>query len=160
MSLTLRPSILDDFGLMPALRWYTTRQAERSGFVIDLVEEGTPLRSPPPIETACFRIAQEALTNIARHAQAKHVKMIVRHGDNKVELMIDDDGVGFDPAEARENVQHGRSHGLLGMQERTRLLDGQISIESSPGNGARIRAEFPLTAIPAGVSQPGSDRTI
>ncbi len=147
MSLALRPSILDDFGLMPALRWYTRRQAERTGVVIDLMEAGTPTRAPPPIETACFRIAQEALTNIARHSKAKHVKLTVSHSGTKIELEVKDDGIGFDPVEARENLQHGRSHGLLGMQERARLLGGQIDIDAAPGKGTCIKAEFPLIGL-------------
>jgi PAS domain S-box-containing protein len=149
MSLSLRPSILDDFGLMPALRWYTRRQAERSGYVIDLLEAGSVSRASPPIETACFRIAQEALTNIARHAQAKHVKVTIAHSNSKIELAIEDDGVGFDPVEARENLQHGRGHGLLGMQERARLLGGQIEIDAAPGKGTVIKAEFPLSGLSA-----------
>jgi signal transduction histidine kinase len=146
LSLDLRPSVLDDLGLVAALRWQADRQAQRGGIVVQFVADPPELRAPPDIETACFRVAQEALTNVVRHAQARQIRVEVRHRGADLELLIQDDGVGFDLAAARERASREASFGLLGMEERVQLAGGQIVIESAPGRGTTIRVRFPLTS--------------
>jgi signal transduction histidine kinase len=146
LSLDLRPSVLDDLGLVPALRSYVDRQAQRAGFVVQFVADPPELRAPSDIETACFRVAQEALTNVVRHAQARRVRAEVRHRGAGLELLVQDDGVGFDLAAARKQASPEASLGLLGMEERVQLMGGQIVMESAPGRGTTIRVRFPLTS--------------
>ena len=144
LSLDLRPSLLDDFGLAPALEWYVDRQAERSGFTADFVAEPPEMQLSPALETACFRIAQAALTNVTRHAQAKRVRVELHCTETELRLVVRDDGIGFDVDTVLEHAAQGASFGLLGMRERTQLAGGQIEIESAPMNGTEIRVRFPL----------------
>src|SRR5262249_8826985 len=144
LSLDLRPSMLDDLGLAPALRWYLNRQAERAGFVVRFVAEPSEMRYPSEIETTCFRIAQESVTNIVRHAQAQLVLVKLEQSATELCLLIRDDGVGFDVGAARTRARRGASLGLLGMQERALLIGGQITIESGLGRGTEVCARFPL----------------
>ena len=145
LALDLRPSLLDDLGLVPALRWYANRQATRNGWTLSLSVEGMAVRVPVPIEVACFRITQEALTNIAKYARAKTIDLTLRRQDEKVTLIIQDDGVGFDVPSARRRALGGGSIGLLGMEERVRLADGSLVISSVPGEGTRLELCFLLT---------------
>jgi signal transduction histidine kinase len=146
LSLNLRPSLLDDFGLVAALEWYVDRQAERSGCAIEFVSDLPDTRYAPDIETACFRVAQAALTNVTRHAQASHVRVEVRESSSasgrELLLIVRDDGAGFDVRSALERAVRGDSMGLLGMQERLALVGGQLDIDSAPGYGTDIRARF------------------
>src|SRR5712691_91045 len=144
LSLDLRPALLDDLGLVVALRWYVDRQAQRSGFPAQFVADPLETRPRPDIETACFRVAQEALTNVARHARAQQVRVELRQRDTELHLLIRDDGKGFDVRTAQERAAQGASMGLLGMQERVWLVGGQIAIESAPAGGTEIRVRFPL----------------
>jgi len=96
------------------------------------------------VETACFRLVQEALTNAARHAQAQNVQIRLRAGPHSVEVLVHDDGTGFDVAAARERAAAGASLGLLGMQERVSLAGGQLEIESGEGRGTTVRAHLPI----------------
>jgi len=144
LSLDLRPALLDDLGLIVALRWYVDRQAQRSGFAAQFVADLLETRPRPDIETACFRVAQEALTNVARHARAQQVRVELRQRDTELHLLIRDDGKGFDVRTAQERAAQGASMGLLGMQERVWLVGGQIAIESAPAGGTEIRVRFPL----------------
>ncbi len=118
LSLDLRPALLDDLGLVVALRWYVDRQAQRTGFTAQFVADAPETRPRPDIETACFRVAQEALTNVARHARAQQVRVELRQRDTELHLLIRDDGKGFDVRAAQERAAQGASMGLLGMQER------------------------------------------
>jgi signal transduction histidine kinase len=147
LSLDLRPSLLDDLGLVSALRWYVDSQARRAGFAAQFTADPFLTRLSPAIETACFRIAQEALTNVARHAHAQRVDVELRRRGMEVQLAIRDDGVGFDVQIARDHAG-GMSLGLLGMQERTALVGGQIDITSGPAQGTEICVRFPLPASP------------
>jgi two-component system sensor histidine kinase UhpB len=144
ISLNLRPSILDDLGLEPALRWYTNRQAAlaglQAGFAMDPLEQ----RLDPIIETECFRIAQEALTNVVRHAQARTVTVELHTKEGRLHLSVRDDGVGFDVAPVREQAVRGVSLGLLSMEERAALAGGGLEFKSTPGQGAEVQAWFPL----------------
>jgi PAS domain S-box-containing protein len=144
LSLDLRPSLLDDLGLVPALRWYLDRQAQRAGLSIDFEASIPDERLPADVEVACFRFVQEALTNVARHAQARRVQVRVRRRDRGLALEVADDGIGFDVAGTLEDAVAGGSMGLLGMRERVQLAGGQMEIESRQGSGTLIRARFPL----------------
>jgi len=127
LALNLRPAMLDDFGLAATLEWFLERQARNNrikiSFQSNLPEQ---LRFLQVIETVGFRVAQTAFMNIARHSQAQHVHVILNYLDesHELELIIRDDGVGFDVAVALEMAQRGRSLGLLGLQERVRLVGG------------------------------------
>jgi signal transduction histidine kinase len=148
LSVDLRPSLLDDLGLVVALEWYVERQAQRVGFVGHCVADPPDLRADPTVETVCFRVVQEALTNIARHAQATEVWVEVRRREQALFLLIRDNGVGFDVPAARERVIHGASFGLLGMQERVELAGGYFEIRSTAGGGTEIHVRFPLFPLP------------
>ena len=111
MSLDLRPSLLDDLGLMAAIRWYLERHQRRLGGSATLVGDLADLRLPAPLETACFRVAQEALTNVARHAGARSVCVEVRRSGGGIELIVRDDGAGFDVDAARRRAVAGHEHG-------------------------------------------------
>jgi PAS domain S-box-containing protein len=143
LALDLRPSVLDDFGLAAALRWYADRFA-RSGGVEMRVSIGALPALPPELETACFRVAQEALTNVARHARARHVELEVEVVAAGLEMIVRDDGIGFDVAAAREQAIAGGSMGLLSMQERVLLAGGELDIEAPSRGGTRVRARFAL----------------
>jgi signal transduction histidine kinase len=144
LSLDLRPSILDDLGLVPALRWLVARQARQTGLSVQFVTDPLDERLPPDLEIACFRTVQEALTNIVRHAQAEQVQVELQFQEGEVRLAVRDDGVGFDVQAALESAARGASLGLLGMRERVLLAGGQIDIESRPGYGTEIRACLPV----------------
>ena len=145
LALDLRPSLLDDLGLVPALRWYVNRQAERNGWILSLSVERITGRIPAPIEVSCFRVVQEALTNIAKYAKAKTVDLTLCRQDQDVTLVIQDDGVGFDVMLAKQRALGGQSIGLLGLEERVRLAGGSFAISSVLGEGTRLELCFPLT---------------
>ena len=145
LSLDLRPSLLDDLGLSAALRWYVPQQAQRAGIVADVAADIGEDRLPAPIETACFRVVQEAVTNVLRHAHASRVSVGAHVFADRIELWVEDDGAGFDVAAARQGIHDGRSLGLLSMEERVSLVGGKLSIDSAPGHGARIHITCPLT---------------
>jgi two-component system sensor histidine kinase UhpB len=144
LSLDLRPSVLDDLGLVPALRWYLDRQARRTGLSMELDADPKGERLPPDLEVACFRLVQEAVTNVARHGEASHVRVDLRRRGDELELAVADDGAGFDVAAALEAAAGGASTGLLGMQERVQLAGGRMEIESAEGRGVVVYACFPL----------------
>jgi PAS domain S-box-containing protein len=147
IALDLRPSVLDDLGLSAALRWYVDRFA-RAGRIEAHLSIGKLTRFEPELETACFRVAQEALTNVDRHSQAKHVWIDLHLLAGALELSIRDDGIGFDVAAARERAIHGASVGLLGMQERVSLMDGEYEVVRVTAGGTEVRARFPLAMGP------------
>lgn len=142
----LRPSVLDDMGLEAALQWLADRMAAQYGFQVCLEIDELTCRLPESIETTLFRIAQEALTNVARHAQASQVRIALNCQTDEVAFIIEDDGVGFDPAilEAPDSSRLG--WGLIGMRERTELAGGEFFIDSAPGKGTILR--FILPQIP------------
>lgn len=143
LATALRPSMLDDLGLAPALKWMAEQSAQRAGFAVHFYHERTQTRLAPEIETACFRIVQEALTNITRHAQAQQVEIrLQRDGDN-LALCVQDDGCGFDLAAMQERAIAGGSLGVLGMQERAILLGGALEIQSVPGHGSTLLLRCP-----------------
>ncbi|MEO8285650.1 MAG: ATP-binding protein [Chloroflexota bacterium] len=142
LALALRPAVLDDLGLVSALRWLVNRQSERAGLEGTFTTSALGTRLPSDIETTCFRVSQEALTNIMRHAQAHHVDVDLRLRDLQLELTICDDGLGFDLESARYRGRNGTSLGLIGMRERVELTGGELTIQSAPGQGTTVRASF------------------
>ena len=144
LSLDLRPSILDDLGLEAALRWYVARQTQRAGIIGEFVREPLETKLSSNLETTCFRVVQEALTNVIRHAKAQRVTIELRQWETQLHLVIRDDGIGFDVHAARERATSGGSLGLLGMEERVLLVGGQIKIESMHQHGTEIHASFPV----------------
>lgn len=145
LSLDLRPSMLDDLGLVAAVRWYLRRQAERAGWTIDIaVDESIPSQSQA-VAIACFRVIQEAVTNIIRHSNATSVSVSLQQQEGDLLLLIHDNGIGFDVQKALGKAARGQSMGLLGMQERIRFLNGSIAIESAPGRGTDVRVRIPLS---------------
>jgi signal transduction histidine kinase len=144
LSLELRPAMLDDLGLVAAVRWYVDRQASRAGLQRHFVAEPPDISVPPEVATACFRIAQEAITNILRHAQAKQINVEIRLDDRELRLSVRDDGKGFPVADARRRAAKGGCLGMLGMEERAHLLGGRMEIRSVPGQGTEIAVRFLL----------------
>lgn len=145
LSLKLRPALLDDLGLVPALRWHLDQQGQRSSFTTEFTNSYTEPHPGRDVENTCFRIFQEAVTNISRHAQARHVRVSLERSDNNLVLTIRDDGVGFDVAVARQNAIKGNSMGLLGMEERAQLIGGHIQLASAPDKGTEIHALLPIS---------------
>ena len=145
MALDLRPSLLDDLGLVAALRWYLDRETGRAGLTLEIVVDPLPARLPPQIETACFRIAQEALTNVVRHARARRVRVELRQRGAELHLAIRDDGAGFDVGAVSSRRAPEASLGLQGMRERASIVGGHLDIDSRPGHGTEVRARLPLT---------------
>ncbi len=144
ISLNLRPPLLDDLGLEPALRWYLEKEGVRAGYRFSFRSNLSGRRPSPSIETACFRVAQEALTNVARHAKAREVIIEVLQKGKDLQLSVRDDGCGFNLEAARFTACQGTSLGLLSMEERVRLTDGRFEILTAPGRGTRIEAWFPF----------------
>lgn len=145
LSLELRPSMLDDLGLEPALRWFTDRHCALTGMDCEVRTHSLEGRLDPVIETECFRLVQEAMTNVARHSKARHVTIELRVENGKLHLRVRDDGVGFDVAKVRERAMlGGMSLGLLSMEERASLAGGELEFLSAPGQGTEVHAWFPL----------------
>jgi signal transduction histidine kinase len=139
----LRPSILDDLGLVPALHAQVKAFRERTGIDAVFDSRGPRRRLSPEEEIVIFRIAQEALTNVAKHAGAAHVMVRLTFHDDATHLVVTDDGRGFDPAEALQAAGTRRAWGLLGMQERVTLIGGACEITSKPGKGTTVRVVVP-----------------
>jgi signal transduction histidine kinase len=145
MTQQLRPRVLDDLGLAPALEWHISLFQRQTGITVALDVSLPPLRLPGELETAVFRIVQEALTNVARHAGTTSANVTLTHGDNQLIVEITDRGRGFDV----DAVQARRdSLGLTGLCERVILAGGRSEIFSRIGQGTRIHAEFPLPPLP------------
>lgn len=141
LSMELRPSVLDDLGLEAALQRYVQDYNRRYPVQVDLLVVGlAEERLPSPLETAVYRIVQESLTNIARHAHAANGSVLVERRYGRVRVIIEDDGVGFDPEQVARN---GRL-GVYGMKERAELLGGTLTIETEPGQGSSVFVEVPL----------------
>ncbi len=140
-----RPLILDDLGLIPALRWYSESRLNDIGIETSLEVDAQRDRLPPHIESALFRIVQEATNNVARHADAKHVRISVTSREDTVRIVVSDDGKGFD-SDAVPGVSDGHL-GLAGMRERVDLLGGELAIRSRPGEGTVVSIEIPLTGV-------------
>jgi signal transduction histidine kinase len=139
LAVELRPKALDDFGLQPALERLAHSFSEQTGIAVDVESALSDDRLPTEVETALYRIVQEALTNIVKHAQASRVSVLLTRRPRSVAAVIEDDGRGFDLGATRDG-----GIGLIGMRERMALLDGRLDVESTPGAGTTIVAEIPL----------------
>jgi signal transduction histidine kinase len=145
MALLLRPSMLDDLGLVAALDWQAREVSKRTGVIVDTVDENVSESLPEEYKTCVYRIVQEALNNCSKHAYAKNVRVVVRQEPNYLRLSIEDDGKGFDATRVR-------GLGLVGMNERVSQLGGVLKVESGPARGTRLRVDLPL---PTALRQPG-----
>lgn len=140
MALLLRPSMLDDLGLVPALRWQAREVTKRTGLKVRVVAEGVPDDLPDEHKTCIFRVVQEALNNSARHSHAQTARVQVHGSESAISLIVQDDGAGFDAKQVR-------GLGLLGMEERIAHVGGRLRIESEPQKGTLLTAELPLPAL-------------
>jgi two-component system, NarL family, sensor histidine kinase DevS len=140
LAVELRPSALDDFGLVAALERLTASFTEQSGIVVDFQTSLADERLSDEVETALYRIVQEALTNVVKHAQARHVSILLARSSGAIKAVVEDDGQGFDPAE--ESLD---GFGLIGMRERLALLGGRLEVESGGEGGTTVAAEVPIT---------------
>ncbi len=140
MALLLRPSMLDDFGLIPALNWQAKETAKRTGLRVQVAATELPEDLPEEHKTCIYRIVQEALNNVARHAQASAVQISLQGKAFEISLNVQDDGTGFD-------AQRVRGLGLLGMEERVHHLGGSFSIDSQPGRGTLLKINLPIVNL-------------
>ena len=140
LAVELRPKALDDFGLVPALERLTTTFSEQTAIPVEFEAMLGDTRLPPAVETAFYRIVQEALTNVIKHSRASRVSVLLRRKPDSVAAVIEDDGQGFDVDETRDG-----GLGLIGMRERIELLDGRLGVESSSSGGTSVVAEVPVT---------------
>ncbi len=146
MALLLRPSMLDDLGLVAALEWQAREISKRTGMLVNVVEENVSDILPEEHKTCVYRIVQEALNNCSKHAYARTVRVIVREDPGHLLLTIEDDGKGFDPSRAR-------GLGLVGMNERVTQLGGVLKVDSDAGHGTCLRVDLPFTRASAGLNQ-------
>lgn len=151
IALALRPSMLDDLGLEAALSWLVQSASAHRELCIDLTCHMASQRIAPEMETACFRIVQESLTNIRRHAGARRVAVTLTTDVDSLELTVKDDGVGFDLNPRTGRPGEGFSLGLLGIRERASNVGGDISIETAPGQGCTVRFRCALDAAPLSI---------
>jgi PAS domain S-box-containing protein len=140
LSLTLRPTMLDDLGLLPTLQWHMERYSSQTRINVNFRHSGLQKKIPREVSTAAYRIVQEALTNVARHANTGEVMVCVRAENGMLLIEVEDHGVGFDIAKARE----AGGVGLSGMSERVLSLNGSLTIESTPESGTYLLAELPI----------------
>ncbi len=139
IALLLRPSMLDDLGLIPALEWQAREVSRRSGIKVKVTAEKVPDSLPDAVRTCVYRVVQETLQNVARHSGARSATVTVRQTDGSLELTVEDDGRGFDPGRTR-------GLGLLGMEERVKQLDGRLEIQSQPDKGTVLHVTLPIAA--------------
>ena len=144
LSLDLRPAMLDDLGLVPALRSYVGRYTRRTGIEVAFEAIGMEEQLGPEMETALYRIVQEALTNVARHAQARSIRLRLECKASTVAVVVEDDGRGFDVEKTRESKPSDSGVGLLGIEERVHAMGGSLCILSQPGQGTVLSVEMPL----------------
>jgi len=140
----LRPAILDDLGLVPAIRWFARTNLEGVGIHVVVKAPSVPLELSPAITTTLFRIVQEAVNNIVRHAGAGTVTLVLQLNEGIVQLRVEDDGRGFDPGHASRDAVELQRLGLLGIRERAELLGGEFRVESAPDKGTRLQVSIPL----------------
>lgn len=139
----LHPPQLDDFGLVPALRWYSTHVGERFGLTLTVTSQGERAVLPQEVRTVLYRIVQESVTNVIRHAKVEHAQVLVCFDDQDVRIRVEDKGCGFD-VDATLRRHEYPCWGLLGIQERASLVGGKCMITSAPGAGTRIEVAVPL----------------
>jgi signal transduction histidine kinase len=140
----LRPGVLDQLGLVPALGWMGNQMLQPLGVEVTIEHDELPERLPGEIETTLFRIAQEAMVNVARHSQARHLAICLGNSNGQVVMTLADDGQGFDPTSVSLAFEQGRGWGLIGMQERASLAGGEFTVESMPGKGTTLLVAIPM----------------
>lgn len=143
----LRPTLLDDLGLLEALEFYADTRLRPLGVQVTFETVGSERRLPPELETALFRVAQEAMSNVARHAGAENFSLTLEIQDGVVAVDIEDDGQGFDVEATLARGKDGSPFGLMGMRERVDLLGGTLVVESRPGEGTSVRVRVPLEPV-------------
>jgi len=146
LSASLRPPVLDESGLVPALRSLLGEVAARAGLLSQFDVEGVQPVLTPEVSEAAYRIVQEALRNVERHARANRVAVDLTFRDDELRLQIIDDGIGFDSAESTSSAAADKHLGLFSMRERAEMLGGHLEISSRPGEGTRILASIPVSA--------------
>jgi signal transduction histidine kinase len=139
----LRPIYLEDLGLVTALEMLAREAESLSGVKIAFVKEGAERRLPAPVELALYRIAQEGLNNVARHAQATRAELGIHFNHDKIELRISDNGVGFEAPNSPADFAPSGHFGLLGMYERADLIGARLRIQSTPGKGTHLAIQLP-----------------
>lgn len=144
LSLDLRPPMLDDLGLKAALRWHMNRQAKPADLTVSFSADGDDTRAPHNVESTCFRVAQEALTNAIRHSRAEHVAIELTSTEAELVLNVRDDGIGFESVTSGTAQSDQMTMGLIGMAERASLVGGGLEINSKPGEGTVVSARFPI----------------
>jgi two-component system sensor histidine kinase DegS len=140
----LRPSVLDDLGLLPALEWLTSDLTEHFGIAVEMKVVGSARRFSPEVELVLFRIAQEALRNVWKHSGAKKARVTLEFGDGKGILTVKDEGKGFKLPEKIDDLTLAGKLGLAGMQERAQLIGGSLKLQSAPGKGTTVTLEVPV----------------
>jgi signal transduction histidine kinase len=155
LSHLLHPAMLDDLGLTAALEWYLSGFGKRHGIAVELLHEGMDQRLVPEIETTVYRIVQEAMTNVAKHAGAAIAFVYVQRTRDVLRVVIEDDGVGFDPTSAKRGL------GMLGIRERVAHFQGTVSLDTAVGSGTRLTIELPALcrAAPADAADFGAPDT-
>ncbi|MGH2721557.1 MAG: ATP-binding protein, partial [Actinomycetota bacterium] len=141
LSLDLRPAMLDDLGLLPALLWLVGRYYAQTGVRVAIEHSGLERKLEPDVETAAYRIVQEALTNVARHADTGRARVRCKAGEDAFLIEVSDEGTGFDSSAASPGTL---KFGLVGMEERARLVGGTLTVTSEPGKGTTVVASLPL----------------
>lgn len=142
--LDLRPMALDDLGLAPAIRWYAETHLEDQGVETRVEVDQPTRRLPKHVEVSVFRVAQEAVNNIIKHAHARHARIRLVFRERAARVVVSDDGQGFEPAMTLGHNGAATSVGLAGMQERVRLLNGRLRIRSQPGRGTTVAVDIPI----------------
>jgi signal transduction histidine kinase len=143
MMLELRPALLDELGLIAALRWYVVQVTDLWGLPVEF-DGGRAGRLPEHVEVVAFRIVQEAVSNCVRHAQASKVLVRVTADDTALHVEVADDGIGFDVTAESKRARTGEAVGLMGMNERAELAGGTLQVLSTPGRGTTVIADLPL----------------
>lgn len=156
LALDLKPPLLEDLGLVATLESLLTHQGRRAGWLTTFTAGPVQAGLPLDLATACFRVAQETLTNAARHAKAGTVAVSISQTDGELELLVRDDGVGFDIPTILRGPTAERTMGLIGMEERVRLFGGRLTITAAPGQGTEVRAAFPLPSRVAVAPSPAT----
>ncbi len=140
----LHPALLDDLGLAAAIEWQARTFEARHGIRAEVQQEGLVTRLPREVELAAYRIVQEALTNIAKHSRASSCRIQLRRSDANLEVIVEDDGRGFD---AMDMADPRRGLGIVGMRERAALLSGRLAVESGNGEGTRVNVRLPVSEV-------------
>ncbi|HZY41369.1 MAG TPA: sensor histidine kinase [Anaerolineae bacterium] len=143
----LRPTMLDDLGLIPAIRWYARSRLGDAGVAVRFDTADEAARLPPQLETTLYRIAQEAITNIVHHAGATTVTINLARTNGHIRLRVTDDGCGFDVTQIPRQAVQLRRLGLLGVRERAELVGGTVNVSSQPGHGTQLEVSLPVPEV-------------